>query len=142
VGSLPPQGCGFTYDGEHDGHGGALIVTMSKSAEFDGWLNIANPDIAIIHLGTNDCWGGHPTAETIDAFTTILGRIRAKNPKVYVLLAQIIPLSPRGGSLCAECPNRVIALNTALHRGIPGCTPQDSTRHRHRRWRTPERPWE
>jgi lysophospholipase L1-like esterase len=114
VGSLPPQGCGFTYDGEHDGHGGALIATIAKGTEIDGWLTIANPDVAIIHLGTNDCWGGHPTSETIDAFTAVLGKIRAKNPKVYVLLAQIIPLEPTKTSPCAECPGRVNALNAAL----------------------------
>jgi lysophospholipase L1-like esterase len=112
VGSLPPPQCGFTYDGENDGHGGYLIVNIARQTEINNWLNIANPDIVLIHLGTNDCWNGHLTSETIDSFTTVLNKIRAKNPKIYVLLAQIIPLQPV--ITCSKCSDCVKSLNTAL----------------------------
>jgi lysophospholipase L1-like esterase len=68
----------------------------------------------MIHIGTNDCWSGRTTEETIDAFTFALRKNRAKNPNVYILLCQILPLNPSGGSSCPACPGRVTALNTAL----------------------------
>jgi hypothetical protein len=119
VGSQSPQGCGFPFDGEHDGHPAYLITNMAKgvyydSTTIDDWLAIANPDIAMIHLGTNDCWAGKTTDETIEAFTFVLDKIRGNNPKVYILLCQILPLNPSGGSSCPECPDRVIGLNKRL----------------------------
>jgi lysophospholipase L1-like esterase len=114
VGTLQPQGCGFQYDGMNDGHGGALAITTAKGTEIDGWIAVAAPDVTIMHLGTNDCWGGRPTDAIIDAFTTILGKIRKKSPTSTLMIAKIIPLEPRGGSLCAECPARVKQLNAQI----------------------------
>jgi lysophospholipase L1-like esterase len=118
VGSLP-DGCGLQQDNRHDGHGSYLITDVAKgvykdknAGTIEDWLSIANPQIAIIHFGTNDCWGGgRPTQDVIDAFTVVLGKIRAKNPNVYVIVAKIIP---NGAPGCTRCPTEVQALNAAL----------------------------
>jgi lysophospholipase L1-like esterase len=119
VGSLAGQGCGFEYDGEHDGHGGYLITGIqngdypSGDGPFDSWLSIAQPDIVLLHMGTNDAWSGIATEKICAGYTWALEKIRAQNPNVYILIAQIIPLSPREFD-CPDCPDRVVELDAAI----------------------------
>lgn len=54
VGTLSPDGCGFTYDGEHDGHGGYLATGIANANQLPGWLAVSQPDIVMMELGTND----------------------------------------------------------------------------------------
>ena len=61
-----------------------------------------------MHFGTNDVWNNIAPATILQAYTTILGELRAANPNVRVLVAQIIPLQPSG---CNDCPTRVQNLN-------------------------------
>lgn len=56
VGTQPPQGCGIPYDGANEGHGGALATNIVSLNELPGWLSATNPDIVLMHLGTNDVW--------------------------------------------------------------------------------------
>ncbi|HEX9538845.1 MAG TPA: hypothetical protein VGA04_11820, partial [Streptosporangiaceae bacterium] len=58
VGTLPPQGCGIPYDGNNEGHGGALATGIVSQNLLPGWLAATNPDIVMMHLGTNDVWNG------------------------------------------------------------------------------------
>src|SRR5689334_14862546 len=44
VGTLPPQGCGFTYDGDNEGHGGALATQVAAQNQLPGWLSATHPD--------------------------------------------------------------------------------------------------
>jgi hypothetical protein len=117
VKNLPPQDCRLTYDGEHDGHGGALIVSIANVIEIDGWLTIANPDIALVHPGTNDSWGEQPTSRTIDSFTIVFNKIRTKNLKIEIRFAQIIPPEPTGISPCPQHRAGHVG-NATLHGGI------------------------
>jgi lysophospholipase L1-like esterase len=125
VGSLSGQDCSFTFDSEHDGHGGYLITDVQKGlyknndGPIDKWLTIANPDIALIHFGTNDAWNGIAAATICDAYTWVLNKIRGKNPAAYILMAQIIPLAPTQFN-CPECPQRVVTLNAAIAQWAQG----------------------
>ena len=56
VGTLPPQGCGFTYDGENEGHGGFLATNVASQNQLVGWLAATDPDVVLMHFGTNDVW--------------------------------------------------------------------------------------
>jgi lysophospholipase L1-like esterase len=111
VGSLPAPGCGFEYDGENEGHGGILATNMADQNQLPPWLEAANPDVVMVHLGTNDVWSALPADAILDAFTTLVGQMRANNPDVTVLVAQIIPMNPDN---CAECGQRAEALNEAI----------------------------
>jgi lysophospholipase L1-like esterase len=112
VGTLVAQGCGFTYDGANDGHGGALATNIVSLNELPGWLAVSEPDIVMMFLGTNDIWSGTINTTTIlAAYTTLVGQMRAQNPAMTVMVAQITPMAPSG---CSYCAADVIALNAAI----------------------------
>lgn len=56
------------------------------------WIHSYTPDIALIHLGTNDMYQSQTPESTRDEIEQIIKILRAKNPQVKVLVAQIIPL--------------------------------------------------
>ena len=111
VGSLPAPGCGFTYDGDNEGHGGILATNIVRDNQLPGWLSAARPDVVLMHLGTNDVWNNVPAATILDAYTTMLGQMRASNPAVRLVVAQIIPMNPAD---CTACGQRVTDLNNAI----------------------------
>nr|WP_232050751.1 SGNH/GDSL hydrolase family protein [Actinoplanes sp. OR16] len=111
VGTLPAQGCGFTYDGENEGHGGYLATNVANQNLLPGWLSATDPDVVLMHFGTNDAWSNLSPATILSAYTTLVGQMRAGNPNMKILVAQIIPLNP---PTCADCGQRVIDLNAAI----------------------------
>ena len=120
VGTLPPQGCGVAYDGDNEGHGGFLATNVANQNQLPGWLSATHPDIVIMHFGTNDVWNNIAPATILAAFGRLVDQMRASNPNMKVLVAQIIPMNP---SNCAECAQRVVNLNNA----IPGWAASKST---------------
>lgn len=111
VGTLPAQGCGFPYDGENEGHGGFLAGMIVAQNLLPGWLSATQPDIVVMHLGTNDVWSGFTPAVILTAFSTLVDQMRAQNPNMKILVAQILPMNP---SNCPDCGQRVIDLNAAI----------------------------
>jgi lysophospholipase L1-like esterase len=111
VGTLPGQGCGFAYDGENEGHGGYLATNVANQNLLTGWLGATDPDVVLMHFGTNDVWNNLSPSTILAAFTTMVGQMRASNPAMRIVVAQIIPMNP---SNCAECAQRVVALNAAI----------------------------
>ncbi|KAK0715566.1 SGNH hydrolase-type esterase domain-containing protein [Lasiosphaeris hirsuta] len=111
VGTLPGQGCGFTYDGANEGHGGILATGIVSRKELPGWLSSSKPDVVMMHLGTNDVWNNQSPAAILAAFGTMVDWMRASKPGMKILVAQIIPMKP---SNCAQCGQRVIDLNAAI----------------------------
>ncbi|WP_439656953.1 cellulase family glycosylhydrolase [Lentzea sp. HUAS TT2] len=120
VGSLPAQGCGFTHDGDNEGHGGFLATNIVRDNQLPGWLSSARPDVVLMHLGTNDVWNNIPASTILNAYTALLGQMRASNPAIKLVVAQIIPMNP---SSCSACGQRVVDLNAA----IPGWARANST---------------
>ncbi|MFJ2033991.1 cellulose binding domain-containing protein [Streptosporangium sp. NPDC087985] len=120
VGTLPPQGCGIAHDGDNEGHGGALVTNVADQNQLPGWLAATRPDIVMMHFGTNDVWSNRPTATILAAYGKLVDQMRADNPNMKVLVAQIIPMNP---STCGECAQRVVALNAA----IPGWAASKTT---------------
>ncbi|BAL90325.1 putative GDSL-like lipase/acylhydrolase with Cellulose binding domain [Actinoplanes missouriensis 431] len=111
VGTLPGQGCGFAYDGENEGHGGYLVTNVANQNLLPGWLSATDPDVVMMHFGTNDAWSNIPAATILAAYTKLVGQMRAANPYMKILVAQIIPLNP---PTCADCGQRVVTLNAAI----------------------------
>jgi lysophospholipase L1-like esterase len=124
VGTQPPQGCGIPYDGANEGHGGALATNIVSLDELPGWLAATTPDIVMMHLGTNDVWGGQfSTAQVLAAYTTLIGQMRASNPSMKILVAQILPMAPSG---CPTCGQRVVDLNQHIPAWAGGLTTAQS----------------
>jgi hypothetical protein len=66
----------------------------------------------MMFLGTNDVWSGTINTTTIlAAYTTLVGQMRAQNPAMTIMVAQITPMAPSG---CSYCAQGVINLNAAI----------------------------
>ena len=120
VGTLPGGGCSVAHDGDNEGHGGFLATGIANQNQLPGWLSATRPDIVVMHLGTNDVWNNVATSAIIGAFNTLVDQMRASNPNMKIIVAQIIPMAPAG---CTWCPPGVTALNDA----IPGWAAGRST---------------
>src|SRR4051794_2559106 len=119
-------GCnpGYSYDFDHEGHGGYSATGIASNDQLPPWLAAAQPDVVLMHLGTNDMWGGYiPLAAKLAAFTKLVGQMRTANPAMKIIVAQIIPMS---AAACATCPADVAALNNAIPGWAADLTTQQS----------------
>ncbi|MEY4589355.1 MAG: hypothetical protein RL497_1431 [Pseudomonadota bacterium] len=114
VGTLTAQSCSQTHDANNEGHGGYLVTNIAAQNQLPAWLNATNPDLVLMHFGTNDVWNNKSATEILAAYTKLVEQMRAKNPRMVVVVAQIIPLTPRSSSACASCFNAVKTLNAAI----------------------------
>jgi hypothetical protein len=78
------------FDLDHEGH--YAWTTDGVNDELGQWLQGYTPDIALIHLGTNDVDQGQPVAGIIAELSTTISLLRADNPNMLILLAKIIPM--------------------------------------------------
>jgi len=111
VGTQAPQGCSVPYDGDGEGHGGALVTAVADQNQLPAWLSATHPDVVLMHFGTNDVWSNRSTDTILAAYSKLVDQMRASNPAMRVLVAQIIPMNP---ATCPECAARVVALNAAI----------------------------
>ena len=66
----------------------------------------SNPDVVLIHLGTNDVLGGQSASGIAGELGGVIDAIRASKPDTHILLAKIIPASPNASGTAAL--NRLI----------------------------------
>ena len=86
VGSLS-DGTGF--DADHEGHDGFRADQILSN--INGYLTSANPDIVILHIGTNDVSNNETPESTRDEIGQILDAITAFNSNTKIILSSIIP---------------------------------------------------
>ncbi|MBP2329707.1 lysophospholipase L1-like esterase [Kibdelosporangium banguiense] len=121
VGTQTGGGCSVPHDGDHEGHGGYSATGIANQNQLPPWLQATRPDIVLMHLGTNDLWGGTIGTDAIlAAYSKLVDQMRASNANMKILVAQIIPMEPAN---CTGCAQRVVALNNA----IPGWAAGKST---------------
>jgi len=97
--------------------GGMMPVNACSpagSGNIHDWAPTYAADIAILHLGTNDCRGGANATQIQDRLAGIIAELRDAVPSVKVIVAQII--SSRLGNL-NSC---VLSLNTSLPAWVSG----------------------
>lgn len=95
VGSLDTDNKGRTFpdasfDHDHEGHWGWRADEIL--AELAAWLTGYTPDVALIHLGSNDAIQGNTVNSTLDEIEDIIGILRNDNARITIFLAQILPL--------------------------------------------------
>lgn len=77
------------FDMDHEGHSGwrtdEILVTVG------GWARTYQPDLALIHLGSNDVFQYQSNSSTIAELGRVIDTLRTANPNIKILLAQIIP---------------------------------------------------
>ncbi|MEV6597679.1 SGNH/GDSL hydrolase family protein [Actinoplanes sp. NPDC051346] len=120
VGTRPGRRCGFAHDGHNEGHSGYLATEVAARELLPGWLSATEPEVVMMHLGTNDVWRNRPATTILAAFTTLVDQMRAADPEMRIIVAQILPMEPKD---CAACGRRVVELNAAL----PGWAASRST---------------
>lgn len=81
----------FNYDQNHEGHTGWTADQIAANAQ--GWASQFQPDIVMLHIGTNDLIRGQSVDSTISDIQNIINNLRSAAPNVKILLAQIIPIS-------------------------------------------------
>ena len=82
----PPASTDFDMD--HEGHAGWRADQILT--QIQGWATAVSPDFVLIHLGTNDLCQGQSAESTVGDVGSIIDVLRTVNPKVEILLAQII----------------------------------------------------
>ncbi|WP_439882504.1 PA14 domain-containing protein [Pontibacter sp. MBLB2868] len=115
------------FDQDHEGHWGWKVdqllngYTTGSTDKLATWLSSYTPDIALLHLGTNDMFYNQSVSETIGEIREVIRLLRQDNPKVALLLAKIIPadlqiVGPQAAEninlLNIEIPKLVSELNT------------------------------
>nr|WSW68682.1 GDSL-type esterase/lipase family protein [Streptomyces sp. NBC_00995] len=123
VGTLNAQSCALTHDADNEGHGGFLATATADQNLLPGWLAATTPDIVVMHFGTNDVWSSIAPETILAAYTKLVGQMRASNPAMKVLVAQLIPVNP---SSCAECAARTVAFNQRIPAWARGITTEQS----------------
>lgn len=95
------------FDRDHEGHWGWRADEVL--ARIGRWAEEARADVVLIHLGSNDVFQNQSPASTIDELGQIIDRLRAVNPAVRILLAQLIPVADPGQHQRIERLNPEIA---------------------------------
>jgi lysophospholipase L1-like esterase len=112
VGTQQGGGCSVPFDIDHEGHSGIAATGMADQNQLPPWLAATHPDIVLMHLGTNDMWGNFiPTSAILTAYSKLVDQMRASNPNMKIIVAQIIPMEPPS---CAPCAQEVVALDNAI----------------------------
>ena len=102
----------YQYDVDHEGHWGKSSDWLaSNMPDFLDSDVIDVPDVAIIHMGTEDILSGSDTAESladeiIDNISMVIESLREKNRSVKIVLAKIIPIQDK--------PEEVKVLNSKI----------------------------
>ena len=78
------------FDLDHEGHW--EFTADMLAASLPGWLtNYPPPDLALLHAGTRDCILGEAMTNTVLDLKAIIDTLRARNSRIAILLAKIIP---------------------------------------------------
>jgi lysophospholipase L1-like esterase len=79
---------GKAFDPDHEGLYGAKTAKVAEHLQ-QALPKIAPPDIAFIHLGTNDQGAEDHVAAVITPLTDIINQLRARNPQVRIFLGHL-----------------------------------------------------
>jgi hypothetical protein len=104
------------WDKDHEGHYGwrADEIVSGKSTDLGAgkladWAATYRPDVALVHIGTNDANQGQTTASTVQDIGRIIEVLRDHNPQVKIAVAQVIPWTKTTATNKA-----VVALNATI----------------------------
>lgn len=96
------------FDHHNDGHWGWKLTDVLP--QVDGWLATAQPQIVLIHLGTNDT---NPAAQMLADLEAIIAKARAANPDVTIITAQLMTNWGQCAIYNADMPAMAARLTTA-----------------------------
>lgn len=93
VGSGSAGPSAFT-DPQHEGHSGYWIKDNSSDiySRVDGWMSTYNPDIVLIHLGTNDIRFGTKAATATARMDALIAKLYTLKPTVKLVVSSLVSL--------------------------------------------------
>lgn len=80
---------GEGFDADHEGHGGKTAQWMADTVAY--FYSSQDPDIILLHIGTNDISSQREITDIIDDIASILDQGRAHNPLLKMMVAGLIP---------------------------------------------------
>ena len=108
------------WDKDHEGHSGWTCMEVNDAIQ--QWLTLYTPDLVLLHLGTNDVSGVVEAGNNLDisqrALVEVIGKLRASNPSVKILLAKILPFRsnfPTENGLVNEWNQRITSIAADLN---------------------------
>ncbi len=101
------------FDQDHEGHWSRRADEILARTE--EWTLAAQPDIVLIHIGTNDIFQGQSAESTAGEVGEIINTIRRVTPDARIVLSLVIPSTDR--------PERLADFNNLL----PGVAASHST---------------
>jgi len=76
-------------DPDNEGHPGWRISNLREAIASEGWLETYQPDIILLHIGSNDLRYGN-SAYAPGNLSALLDDILARLPETHIIVAQII----------------------------------------------------
>ncbi len=77
-------------DPDHEGHAGWRNDQLAAQAK--AWTSTYQPDMVLVHAGTNDLVSGATSQVAIDRLRGLLTQIYAGKPNTHVVMAGIVPI--------------------------------------------------
>jgi lysophospholipase L1-like esterase len=84
------------FDRDHEGHWGWRADEVLDRIR--GWIAESEPDVILIHLGSNDLFQNESIESTLSELSEIIDAVRETRPEATFLLAQIIPTTTRAAN--------------------------------------------
>jgi lysophospholipase L1-like esterase len=97
-------------DPDHEGHPGWRMDELATSVQ--GWLAVEQPDVILLHTGTNDVLQGASQALMQQRLTNLVDLILAARPGVHLLIATIIDV--RNPNSYGGTPERIAEMNALI----------------------------
>jgi lysophospholipase L1-like esterase len=116
----------FSFDQDHDGHGGYTTETFlddkTNTVPLKAWLAAcAPPDVVLLMIGTNDAIYQVNLTNRTTNLRQIIGILQERNPDVTILLAKIIPTAN-----WYRNDMQIVPYNNALPEIAANCSTPDS----------------
>ncbi len=113
---------GIGFDADHEGHGGWTVNLML--ADIDSFLIETDPEMILIHLGTNDISANEGVETTISEMDSLLEHIYMHDMTTIIHLSGLIPRNdpegPQKDSLTTELNSGYLGMvNDWQGRGFP-----------------------
>lgn len=130
---LLAEGYQFAYVGSvsvvegmtHEGHSGWTINDLDYCIQNADWLQDANPDIILLHIGTNDIiWAREPDMVATDLSVLLKHIYEILPKKTYVIVAQIISAKSKSRQGYVPLPAEANELIADYNAKIPGVVDQ------------------
>jgi lysophospholipase L1-like esterase len=126
---LTSAGLQMTYVGSvqeqpglaHEGHAGWTIADLDYCVQHAGWLESSQPDLILLHIGSNDANYARTPEEMAQALQKLLEDIYQKLPaSTEVIVAQILPAKKLTMPLFSDSTLSLNEIIAPYNQRIPG----------------------